>query len=659
MNQSARYQRALFICVMIQLENFGVSFGGRDLYKDINLLITINDRLGLVGINGSGKSTLLKIMAGAQTGHSGRLHVGKDTKLGYLPQEMAHAENETVENEAKKAFAEINALNERQQTVTHLLETRTDYQSHAYSALIEELTSINDRLDVLGEQDIEQSVAKVLFGLGFTLADFSRKMNEFSGGWKMRVELAKILLAKPDILLLDEPTNHLDIDSIEWLENFLKNSRSGIILISHDRQFLDNITSRTLDIRGGKILDYKLNYSKYEEQRDRELQIQAETHKNQQKFIADTEKLIDKFRAKQSKAAFAQSLIKKLDRLEKVELDNDESVALNIKFPPAPRSGKFTVNASGLSKSYDGKSIFKNVDILIGRGEKVAVIGKNGVGKSTLVRIITGSEPYDGIVEPGHNIHMSYFAQDEADKLDKTAKVFDIVDREGVGEIRKQLRGLLGAFLFSGDDVNKKVSVLSGGEKTRLALCRMLLTPTNLLILDEPTNHLDMKSKDVLKQALQAYDGSLLVISHDREFLHGLTDRIVELTAERTKEYIGDIYDFLKERQAATIASYEYKGTNTEKPIARQRVTLEVSNEEKKRLEKERKKLESESGKLEGWIEAAEKSIADLSDELQAADYRNGELMRDLTAKLDSKKMELENLMVRWEEAQLKLSAST
>lgn len=641
---------------MIQLENFGVSFGGRDLYKEINLLITKNDRLGLVGMNGSGKSTLLKLIGGAQTGHSGRLHIGKDTRLGYLPQEMVHAEQETVENEARKAFAEVNSLNERQSMVTHLLETRTDYQSHAYTALIEELTSINDRLDVLGEQDIDQSVAKVLFGLGFTLNDFGRKMNEFSGGWKMRVELAKILLSKPDILLLDEPTNHLDIDSIEWLENFLKNSKAGIILISHDRQFLDNITTRTLDIRGGKILDYKLNYSKYEEQRDKELLIQAETHKNQQKYIADTEKLIDKFRAKQSKAAFAQSLIKKLDRLDLVELDTDEAASLNIKFPPAPRSGKFVVNASELSKSFGNLTVFKNVDLLIGRGEKVAVIGKNGVGKTTLVKIITGNESFDGVLEPGHNIHMSYFAQDEADKLDKTAKVFDIVDREAVGEIRKQLRGLLGAFLFSGDDVNKKVSVLSGGEKTRLALCRMLLTPTNLLILDEPTNHLDMRSKDVLKQALKAYDGALLVISHDREFLHGLTDRIVELTSNGAKEYIGDIYDFLKERQAATIASYEHKGTNLRTKTETISYKPVESQEEKKSKEKERKKWEAAAVKLEEKIATVEKNLADLAQQMQSVDFKDSAKLIELTGQINTKKSDLDKLMEEWEESQLKLT---
>jgi ATP-binding cassette, subfamily F, member 3 len=632
---------------MISLENFGIAFGGRDLYKEINLLITPSDRVGLVGINGSGKSTLLKSIAGKQAGYTGKVIIGKDTKVGYLPQEMVHDEDETIFDEASKAFAELKSMEKRLDEVNHALATRTDYESNDYLKLIEEVSTLSERLHLLGDQEMDGNIAKVLVGLGFRNSDFTRKMKEFSGGWKMRVELAKILLARPDIILLDEPTNHLDIDSIEWLEDFLKNGSSGIVLISHDRQFLDNVTNRTLDIRGGKILDYKFSFSKYEEQREIENRILTETYENQQKVIAHTEKLIDKFRAKQSKASFAQSLIKKLDRMDKVELDSDESTAISIRFPAAPRSGKFVVSGKGLGKAYGDKRVFSDIDILIPRGEKVALIGKNGVGKSTLVRMITGNEDHEGEFEKGHNIAMSYFAQDEADKLDKTAKVFDIVDREAQGDIRKQLRGLLGAFLFSGDDINKKVSVLSGGEKTRLALCRLLLKPTNLLILDEPTNHLDMKSKDVLKQALQAYDGALLVISHDREFLKGLTNRVLELTPERIKDFPGDIMEFLKNRQAGSIAVYEHTAKRTDKAPVKT-----ASTSEKKNPERDKKQIETKLKKVESEIEKNESEQARFSDLLQNVDYSDTENVRDLSQKLEWLKSENDRLMSEWEQLQ-------
>lgn len=638
-----------FIQLVVTVNQLGVHFGQRDLFKGLSFFISERERIGLVGKNGAGKSTLMKIIAGIQPPTSGEIVIPKERTVGYLPQEMNHAEDTTILEEAGAAFQELNKLEKRIEDITKEITERTDYESDAYAQLIINLNDANDRINLLGGGSREQMIQRVLQGLGFQPEDMNRKMSEFSGGWKMRVELAKLLLQQPDVLLLDEPTNHLDIESIEWLEGFLQTYAGSIILISHDRTFLDNLTSRTIEITSQKVYDMKAPYSKYMEWRVEEIERQQQAYKNQQKYIEDTQKLINKFRAKKNKAAFAQTLIRKLEKLEHVSVDDMESGAMRIKFPPAPRSGKVVLKAEDLKKEYD-KPVFREVDLLIARQEKVALVGKNGAGKTTLTRIITGTESFEGEFELGHNVEIGYYAQNQTDHLDPEKSVFEVLDDEAKGEIRTQLRSILGAFLFSGEDIDKKVKVLSGGEKARLALCKLLLQPCNLLILDEPTNHLDIRSKDVLKQALMEYDGTMIVVSHDRDFLSGLTELVYEVTPSGLKQYIGDIQEFLKEKRADSIAAFEGVKAK-EKAAAKENSDHQISYKERKALDKERRKIKNRVSKLETQISEKETSLEELNEVIASLDYSDKEKTEKTLGKFQETKAELEKLIEDWEAA--------
>ena len=497
------------------------------------------------------------MIAGHQKASEGSVSAPKEYRIGYLPQEMEHEESASVLEVAMQAFEEVQQLESRLAVLTVEVAERTDYESDAYSDLIQELSDANERLDAIGASSTEEQAHRILQGLGFGLEDMSRTMSEYSGGWKMRVELAKLLLMKPDLLLLDEPTNHLDIESIEWLESFLTHHPGAILLISHDRVFLDTLTKRTVEIGGAKLYDFKGPYSKYQVWREEERERQTQAAKNQQKYIQETEQLINKFRAKKNKAAFAQSLIKKLDKLERLEVDAAENAQIRFRFPPAPRTGKVIFEAKTLKKQFGDLTVFDNLDFIMARQEKVALVGKNGAGKTTLTRLLLKQEPCtSGELTIGHNVDIGYYAQNQTDELNGDLTVLQTLEEVAVGDVRKQLRGLLGSFLFSGEDVDKKVKVLSGGEKARLALCKLLLHPYNVLILDEPTNHLDLKSKTVLKQALKGFDGSLVVVSHDRDFLSDMTQLVYEVTPQGLKQYIGDIKQFLHEKHAASISAY-------------------------------------------------------------------------------------------------------
>ena len=543
---------------MLHLLSVGVHFGERTLFEGLDLAIGNKDRIGLVGRNGAGKSTLLKVIAGHQKASTGSVSAPKDYRIGYLPQEMEHDESATVLEVAMKAFEEMQLLEKRLETLTREVAERTDYESDSYANLIQELSDANERLDAIGASSTEEQAHRILQGLGFKVEDMGRTMSEFSGGWKMRVELAKLLLMQPDLLLLDEPTNHLDIESIQWLETFLIHHPGAILLISHDRVFLDTLTKRTVEIGGVKLYDFKGPYSKYQVWREEERSRQEQAAKNQQKYIQDTEQLINKFRAKKNKAAFAQSLIKKLDKLERVEVDAAENAQIRFRFPPAPRSGKVIFEAETLKKCFGDLTVFEGLDFIMARQEKVALVGKNGAGKTTLTRMLLQQESCTaGTLNVGHNVDIGYYAQNQTDELDGNMTVLETLEDVAVGDVRKQLRGLLGSFLFTGEDVDKKVKVLSGGEKARLALCKLLLHPYNVLVLDEPTNHLDLKSKAVLKEALQSFDGSLVVVSHDRDFLSDMTQLVYEVTPTGLKQYIGDIKQFLHEKHAASISAYE------------------------------------------------------------------------------------------------------
>ncbi len=636
---------------MISFNGISVHFGDRVLYDNISFLIQKEDRIGLVGRNGAGKSTLLKILAGLQRPDSGAVALPRDLTIGYLPQEMKHNEDSTVLAETKSALKEVNELNSRLDFLNNELVTRTDYESEAYGELLNELSLLNERLNLLDAGSAEENAEKILYGLGFERRDFQRNMHEFSGGWKMRVELAKLLLRSPDLLLLDEPTNHLDIESIQWLEEFLIQHRGAILLISHDKRFLDSVTRRTLEIANGKIYDYKASYSKYVELRRQEIEIQKSAQKNQQKFIEKTEQLIDKYRAKASKASFAQSLIKKLDKLERVEIDDFESARIHIRFPPAPHSGKVVLEAADVRKSYGPKPVLRGLDLLIGRGEKIALVGKNGAGKSTLTRLITGRENFEGSIQAGHQVSIAYFAQDEAEKLDRNRTVFETIDDEAQGEIRKSVRALLGAFLFGGDDIDKKVSVLSGGEKTRLALCKLLLSPANFIILDEPTNHLDLPSKEVLKTALKNYDGTLLVVSHDRDFLSGLTDRVFELKDGSVSIHYMSVDEFLQVKKKASIAEFE-RAKQLDAPAANVSPAEIPSSETQRQPEKEKKRLRSRVERIEKEIAELEEKIAGTEQRMAENDYSDAARTELLTREYQDVKQQIDQLYAEWENIQ-------
>ena len=645
---------------MLHLTSLGVHFGDRTLFEGVDLAIGTKDRIGLVGRNGAGKSTLLKIIAGLQKPSEGHVNTPKEYRIGYLPQEMEHDEQSSVMEVAMQAFAEMQSLELRLEALTKEVAERTDYESDSYSQLIQELSDANERLDAIGASSTEEQAHRILQGLGFKPSDMTRKMAEFSGGWKMRVELAKLLLMQPDLLLLDEPTNHLDIESIEWLEGFLLHHPGAILLISHDRVFLDTLTKRTVEIGGVKLYDYKGPYSAYQVWREDERARQEQAAKNQQKYIQDTEVLINKFRAKKNKAAFAQSLIKKLDKLERVEVDASENMQIRFRFPPAPRSGKVIFEAKEVKKSFDDLTVFEGLDFIMARQEKVALVGKNGAGKTTLTRMLLKEESCTaGELNVGHNVDIGYYAQNQTDELDGNLTVMETLEEVAVGDIRKQLRGLLGSFLFSGEDVDKKVKVLSGGEKARLALCKLLLHPYNVLILDEPTNHLDLKSKGVLKEALQSFDGSLVVVSHDRDFLSDMTQLVYEVTPTGLKQYIGDIKQFLHEKHAASITAYE---ANKNVKVSRQ-PSPKASATEPKRAKggddyKARKAREKELRKAKNAVDRHEKNIAKLETKQQEinaamaeADPTDRSKVTELAYAYDAVQKDMQESINLWEKA--------
>jgi len=645
---------------MVTIGNLSVYFGSRTLFSNIGFFIGPRDRIGLVGKNGAGKSTMLKTLAGIQKPNEGSVVLSKASTVGYLPQEMNHNESASVYEEASSAFKEVQYLRDRVEELTNAITDHHDYTSDDYANKLDELSESSHRLELLGSANIEEKIEKVLKGLGFQSSDMTRQMREFSGGWKMRVELGKILLQNPDLLLLDEPTNHLDIESIEWLEDFLKDYPGAIVLISHDRTFLDNVTNRTIEISKGKTYDYKFSYSKYLVQRTDEIERQEAAARNQQKYVEDTQKLIDKFRAKKNKAAFAQSLIKKLDKLEDIEVDDFESTKVRINFPPAPHAGKIIMEGSKLGKAYGSLRLFQGVDMSIVRGQKIALVGKNGVGKSTLIRMIMGKESYEGDLRNGYSVQVGYYAQNQSDTLDGNKTVFETIDDEAVGDIRKGIRNLLGAFLFGGDDIDKKVKVLSGGEKARLALCKLLLQPYNFLVMDEPTNHLDLASKEVLKQALQRFDGTLLVVSHDRDFLHGLTSMVYEIRPNRLFEWEGDVLDFLKEKKAESIRLFE-KNKQIEK-----KKDFEIQSAAKpddstsinpKDIEKLKKKLQNQLQKLEKDIEQFEEEVSKMDQEVANLDYSNQEEANETLSKYNTLKAKLDEVMLEWEQTGSELNA--
>lgn len=634
---------------MLSVNNLSIFLGGKELFDKVSFMIDQKDRIGLVGKNGAGKSTMLKAIIGHQPPTSGNISQQKGVSLGYLPQEMKHNNDAKIIDEVEGANARINEIEDAIKHINEQLVTRTDYESDSYMKLIEDLNDYNEQFSLQGGFNLRENIEKFLLGLGFENSDFDRKMSEFSGGWKMRVELCKILLQQPDVMLLDEPTNHLDIESIQWLEDFLKNYHGAVVLISHDRAFLDYVTNRTIEINAGKIYDYKFSYSKYQTIREEELEQQKSAAKNQEKYVKDTQELINKFRAKKNKAAFAQSLIKKLDKMEKIEVDDVDGSKLSFTFPPAPRSGKIVAKFEGVTKQFPEKTILENADIMINTKDRISLIGKNGLGKSTLIKLITGEEEYqNGTFELGHNVSVGYFAQDEAESMDQEKTVFETIDDLAVGEIRKSVRAILGSFLFSGEDTDKKVKVLSGGEKTRLALCKLLLEPHNFLILDEPTNHLDIKSKNVLKEALQQYDGTLLVVSHDRDFLDNLTNRLFEIKNKQIAVHHEDVMSFLIRKKKESIVLYE---ADVKKEPVLKETKSTTSNKDTYLANKEKKKLENKVNKLEKEINKLENKLKEMDATVASLDYTDAEGSQKVLDEYAKYKNELDTKMASWEEA--------
>ena len=635
---------------MISINNVSVSFGGFTLLNDINFHITDKDRIGLVGKNGAGKSTLLKLILGYNTPSEGNIMVPPGLKLGYLPQQMEHAKDKTVLQEALTAFDELIKFHKEVEFLNNEIVSRTDYESKEYNNLIVQLNNLNDKISILEQEPIESQAEKVLLGLGFKRDQLSRQTSTFSQGWNMRIELAKVLLKKPDVLLLDEPTNHLDIESIEWFEDYLKSFPGAILLISHDRKFLDNITKRTVEIMLGKIYDYKVPYTKYKELRAERMQQQMAAYENQQKLIEKTEEFIERFRYKATKSNQVQSRIKQLDKLDRIEVDIEDKSALSVKFHPAPRSGQVVFSTKNAVIGYGSKIILDGIDITIQRGEKIAFVGRNGEGKTTLMRIITKElYPLDGDAGLGYTVDMGYFAQNQEDILDKNDTVFDTLDKIAVGDIRTKLRDILGAFLFRGEDVDKKVAVLSGGERARLAMAKLMLKPHNLLALDEPTNHMDLISKDILKQALINYDGTLVIVSHDRDFLDGLVDKVYEFKDGLVKEHIGGINDFLYRKKLQNLEEIEKKAeVKSVSNSSGEKTESHLSYLEMKEREKAKKKLKVQVDKCEAEIAKLEKTIADIEAKLgEITDHMQ---ISELTHKYQQAKTDLDTQMDLWAE---------
>ncbi len=642
--------------MILALSKASLFFGGRAIFDVIGFQINPGDRIGLVGRNGAGKSTLLKLIAGDYRLDSGTMSKAKEVRVGFLRQDLKLDMDKSIVEIARSAFDELTTINTRIEQINKEFESRTDYESKSYSALIDELSELSERFGLLGGDSVDADVELVLKGLGFTQQTFHNPLHTFSGGWRMRAELARLLLQKPELLLLDEPTNHLDIESIMWLEKHLSESNQTLMVVSHDRTFLDNVTTRTIEITLGKAYDFNAAYSRYIELRADLREKQLATAKNQEKEIKQTEELIERFRAKASKASFAQSLIKKLDRMERIEVDQEDTSAMHFKFQPAPRSGKVVAKAENVRKSYDTNLVLNKVDLEIERGDRMAFVGQNGQGKSTLVKALLKEISAEGILTLGHNVHVGYFAQDQADELDGTLTALQTIENAAPEDMRKHARSLLGSFMFRGEDVEKKVRVLSGGERGRLALCKLLLKPINFLVMDEPTNHLDMNSKDVLKKSLLAFDGTLLVVSHDREFLEGLVTKTVEFRDQQVKTLLGGIEYYLEQRKLKNMRAVEAKSAAVKK------IKEAVQNEDKNLGYKERKQLEKDLRSLTRKLESVEQEIENLEARLEDWDRKLAdsnaymELMKDpdFYPKYEKQKEELSSKMNLWEEMQIK-----
>ena len=635
---------------MISVNNLSVQFGGTPLFDHVSFIINDRDRIGLVGKNGAGKSTLLKIIKDIQKPDEGEVVVPSGHTIGYLPQEMIPDSTRTVVEEAMSAFSEILGIKEKIQSLEHEIKIRTDFDSDGYHDLIRKHSESYERFNLLEGSSVQTNTEKVLTGLGFDIKDFTRPMDQFSSGWQMRVELAKILLRVPDVVLLDEPTNHLDIESIEWLENFLIDYKGAVVLVSHDRAFLDNVTKRTVEISLGKIYDYRANYSGYITLREERLDSQVATYNNQQRQIRQIERFVERFRYKSTKAAQVQSRIKMLEKIDEVELDVFDESAINFRFPKAPHSGKIILEAKHISKDFPQKKVLDDLNFSVIKNDRIAFVGKNGEGKTTLSKIIARQTPHAGDLKYGHNVVIGYYAQDQSDLLDPDRTVFQTIDDIATGDIRPRIRTILGGFLFSGDEIDKKVKVLSGGEKSRLSLAKLLLIPSNLLILDEPTNHLDMNSKDILKNALLQYDGTLIVVSHDRDFLKGLTNRIFEFRGGAIKEYLGDIYDFLQARKIQTLSQLEMVEKDTDTESARRSSANKVSWEKRKDFKKEIRKIQNQIAKSENEIERLEDEIRQTEEMLvQPEKFKDKVLGGQLYNEYEKWKSLLDKEMKKWE----------
>lgn len=638
---------------MISIQNLSVEFNSTALFSGVNFVINKRDKIALVGKNGAGKSTMLKIIAGLQEPTSGVVAAQKDITIGYLPQQMILTDERSVVEEVRTVFGKLDEMKASLARMNTELAERTDYESESYAELIDRISNLSDLVQMEESENGEAELEKTLLGLGFVRSDFDRNTSEFSGGWRMRIELAKLLLMRPDVLLLDEPTNHLDIESIQWLETFLKQKANVVVLVSHDRAFIDNVTNRTLEISCGKVYDYQVNYSKYVVLHQERIEQQMRAYENQQKQIQQTERFIERFRYKATKSVQVQSRIKQLEKIEEIEVDEVDNSRLNLKFPPAPRSGDYPVICEGVAKKYGDHTVFSNVDLTIKRGEKVAFVGKNGEGKSTLVKCIMNEIPYDGNLKIGHNVKIGYFAQNQASLLDGEITVFDTIDQVAVGDIRTKIRDILGAFMFGGEASDKKVKVLSGGEKTRLAMIRLLLEPVNLLILDEPTNHLDMKTKDVLKQAIADFDGTVIVVSHDRDFLDGLVEKVYEFGGGKVREHLGGIYDFLQHKQMESLRELEKSVPSKTDNDQIQEPAVSSG----KQSYAEKKEFEKQIRKAERLVKDAEAQVSQLEAELKVVEDKlaAGATDNDLFERHGEVSKSLDAAMSEWEDATMEL----
>ena len=645
---------------MISVEGLTVEFGVKPLFLNASFVINDRDRIALVGKNGTGKSTMLKILCGKQQPTSGNVAVPNDQTVGYLPQVMILQDDTTVREEARKAFAKVTQMKAKIDEMNRQLADRTDYESDSYMALVEKFTQEHERYMMMGGDNYEAEIERTLSGLGFTKNDFDRPTSEFSGGWRMRIELAKILLQKPDVLLLDEPTNHLDIESIQWLEQQLAQSTRAVVLVSHDRAFINNVTNRTLEISCGKVIDYKVKYDEYVKLRAERREQQIRAYENQQKEIAETKQFIERFRYQATKAVQVQQRIRQLEKIVPIEIDEVDNSSLHLKFPPCLRSGDYPVICDQVAKSYGNHLVFSNVDMLIKRGEKVAFVGKNGEGKSTLVKCIMGEIPFDGTLKVGHNVQIGYFAQNQAQLLDESLSVFETIDNVAKGEIRLKINDILGAFMFGGEASEKKVKVLSGGERSRLAMIRLLLEPVNFLILDEPTNHLDMQSKDVLKEAIKAFDGTVILVSHDRDFLDGLVDKVYEFGGGKVREHLGGIYEYLRFHNAENITDALGSGTA---PKQEEQEKKTVANEHKDKDSAlsyaERKEQQKKISRIQKQVKEREKRIEDMEAKLEelGKQLEQPENASDMTLvnKYTELQSALDEEMQKWEELSLQL----